>query len=381
MLLCRCGCNVSFRNLHLPIHTLEITNVRNLQRAKLECSQQCNLIVGPNGSGKTSLLESIVILSQGKSFRNSQKKSIIFEGNTNLTVTALLQDGVFDQSVQDTRVGISKFSNGKTLAKIASEKVQRISEIASLLPVCVIEPNSTEIIEGSPGLRRQVLDWGVFHVEHEFVKHWRIFSSALKQRNALLKNKRSDFSQLKYWDELIAPAAEEITKLRRRYFDDLAEELQSSLEYFFEDGLVSVEVKDGWDSNTSYLECLNSNIDKDQRYGFTSAGPHKADFEIRSDGHLAKDYLSRGQKKLAVYAIRLAQVSHYQKRTGKKVSLLLDDLPSELDKSNCEKVCKRIRRLGCQVFITSIDTSNLNNMIIDALSPKLFHVKHGTVTA
>ena len=365
----------------MPIHTLEITNVRNLQRAKLECSQHSNLIIGPNGSGKTSLLESIVILSQGKSFRNSQKKSVIFEGNTNLTVTALLQDKSSNDPTHQTRVGISKFSNGRTLAKIASEKVQRISEITSLLPVCVIEPNSTEIVEGGPGLRRQVLDWGVFHVEHDFVKHWRIFTSALKQRNALLKNKRADLSQLQYWDELIVPAAEEITRLRRRYFDDFAEELSSSLEYFFEDGAVSVDVLDGWDSGEGYLACLNGNIEKDKRYGFTSIGPHKADLEIRSGGHIAKDYLSRGQKKLAVYAIRLAQVSHYQKRSGKRVSLLLDDLPSELDKNNCEKVCERIKRLECQVFITSIDTSNLNNMIIDALSPKLFHVKHGTVTA
>jgi len=84
---------------------------------------------------------------------------------------------------------------------------------------------------------------------------------------------------------------------------------------------------------------------------------------------------------LAVYAIRLAQVAHYQKKCSKRVSLLLDDLPSELDKGNCEKVCKELQRLECQVFITSIDTSNLNNMIIDTLSPKLFHVKHGTVTA
>jgi len=365
----------------LPIHRLEITNVRNIQRAKLECSLRSNLIIGPNGSGKTSLLESIAILSQGKSFRNSQKKSVIFEGDTHLTVTALLQENVSTQSTQDTRIGISKFANGKTLAKVASEKVQRISEITSLLPVCVIEPNSTEIVEGGPGLRRQVLDWGVFHVEHDFVKHWRVFSVALKQRNALLKNKKGDISQLRYWDELLAPAAEMITMLRRRYFDDLQQELKSSLQYFFNDSSVSIELLDGWDTTIGYLDCLNKNIGRDQRFGFTNVGPHKADFEIKSDGHLAKDYLSRGQKKLVVYAIRLAQVSHYQKKCSKRVSLLLDDLPSELDKDNCEKVCKEIKRLGCQVFITSIDTSNLNDLIIDTLSPKLFHVKHGTVTA
>ncbi len=365
----------------MPIHTLEITNVRNLQRAKLQCSLQSNLIIGPNGSGKTSLLESITILSQGKSFRNSQKKSIISEGNNNLTIAALLDDEFCNQSIQGIRVGISKFANGKTLAKIASEKVQRISEITSLLPVCVIEPNSTEIVEGSPALRRQVLDWGVFHVEHDFVKHWRVFSSALKQRNALLKNKNCDVNQLRYWNEVLAPAAEQIAQLRRLYFSDFEGELKSSLRYFFNDDSVSVKVLDGWDSSMSFLECLNRNIEKDKRYGFTSDGPHKADFEIRSNGYLAKDYLSRGQKKLAVYAIRLAQVAHYQKKCSKRVSLLLDDLPSELDKGNCEKVCKELQRLECQVFITSIDTSNLNNMIIDTLSPKLFHVKHGTVTA
>jgi len=360
---------------------LEVTNVRNLQRAELECSSKSNLIIGPNGSGKTSLLESIVVLSQGKSFRSTLKKSVIFEGQANLTVTALLKDPIGESSSQDLRVGISKFANGKTLGKIANQKIQRISEITSLLPVCVIEPNSTEIVEGSPGLRRQVLDWGVFHVEHDFVKHWRVFSSSLKQRNALLKNKNVDLSQLRYWDELLAPAAENITRLRRKYFNDLRDDLNASLNYFFNDGSVTVDLKDGWDSNHSFIDCLNINLERDQRYGFTSAGPNKADLEIRSESYLAKDYLSRGQKKLAVYAMKLAQVAHYQRVSAKNVSLLLDDLPSELDKNNCEKVCKEIKRLGCQVFITSIDTSDLNNMIIDTLSPKLFHVKHGTVTA
>lgn len=353
--------------------------MRNLQRAKLDCSPYGNLVIGPNGSGKTSLLESIAILSQGKSFRHALKKSVIADGQTNLTVTALLEN--VNENAGDIRVGISKFGNGKTLAKISNEKAQRVSQIAALLPVCVIEPNSTEIIEGSPSLRRQVLDWGVFHVEHSFINNWRVFSGALKQRNALLKTGKLDTSQLRYWNTLLAPAAESITRQRKSYFDGLSSDLTESLKFFFEDMSVSVSVLDGWDSARDYQQCLDDGVERDLRYGYTNSGPHKADLVISCDGHLAKDFLSRGQKKLAVYALKLAQVAHYQRICGQKVSLLLDDLPSELDRENCEKVCIEIKRLGCQVFITSIDTSNLNKMIIDALSPKMFHVKHGTVTA
>ncbi|PCJ45121.1 MAG: DNA replication/repair protein RecF [Moraxellaceae bacterium] len=362
----------------MPIKTLEVNDVRNLHRAKLQCSPLANLIVGPNGSGKTSLLESITMLSQGKSFRKTQKKSVIADAQDNLTISALLSCvGQFDA---DVRVGISKFSNGKTLAKIANEKIGRVSEVASLLPVCVIEPNSTEVIEGSPSVRRQVLDWGVFHVEHSFIGQWRIFSNALRQRNALLKHRTSDTSQLKYWDAILCPAAEEITRARLRYFEDLENELAGSLAFFFDTTPVTVTVDNGWDITSSFVECLESNLDKDRRYGYTSVGPHKADLSIMTCGHMAKDFLSRGQKKLSVYALRLAQVEHYQRVTGNKVTLLLDDLPSELDKANCKKVCQQIKRLGCQVFITSIDSSDLNNMITEVLSPKVFHVEHGVMT-
>lgn len=363
----------------MPIKVLEVNNVRNLKYAKLDCSSGSNLIIGPNGSGKTSLLESISLLSQGKSFRNSLKKSVISDTQTNLTVTAKLED---DQGLSSgTRVGISKFSNGKTLIKVSGEKINRISQITSLVPVCVIEPNSTEIVEGSPSFRRSVIDWGVFHVEHSFVNHWRTFSNALKQRNALLKTKPFDVSLLSYWDKMLTPPAEAITRQRREYIENISAELDRSVRYFFGAIDLTVSLVNGWDTKLGFEEQLNISLGRDKKYGSTSEGPHKADLLIQVDGHLAKDYLSRGQKKLAVYALRLAQIEYYQRISGKKVSLLLDDLPSELDRNNCQKVCEQINRLGCQVFITSVDTSNLNEMIMDALSPTVFHVKHGTLDA
>ncbi len=321
----------------------------------------------------------MAVLSQGKSFRNSLKKSIIRDGQSSLTVSALLR--AIDSDSMETRIGISKFGGGKTVAKVALEKVQRVSTLSSLLPVCVIEPNSMDIIEGGPSFRRQLMDWGVFHVEHGFIDHWRRFSHALKQRNALLKTGQKDSSnQLDYWNRILVPSAEYVTNVRQKYMMELEETLSRSLTHFFMDDGIRIVLRDGWTDAGGYSECLDKTITKDLRYGFTTIGPHKADLEICAGNHLAKDYLSRGQKKLAVYAIRLAQIEQLQRKSGRQVSLLLDDLPSELDTNNCEKVCKEIKRIGCQVFITSINNTDLNSMIIDTLDPNVFHVEHGTVS-
>lgn len=362
----------------MSIKTLEVSNVRNLQSALLECSTFSNLIIGPNGSGKTSLLESMAVLSQGKSFRHSLKKSIISEGQPSLTVSALIQDSRSHSG--ETRIGISKTTNGKTVAKVARERVQKVSTLSSLLPICIIDPNSTDIIEGGPSYRRQLIDWGVFHVEHGFMEHWRRFTTTLKQRNALLKQTKTISSdQLSYWNRLIVPAAEVVSNMRQQYVAALAPTLTDSFNRFFSEDSIRISLQDGW-STEGYLACLEENADRDCRYGFTTAGPHKAELEIRANEHLAKDYLSRGQKKLVVYALKLAQIEQIQKHTGRRVSLLLDDLPSELDRANCEKVCEEIKRIGCQVFITSIDNTDLNSMIIDTLDPHVFHVEHGVVS-
>lgn len=353
-------------------------NIRNLHPSKLELSATSNLIVGPNGSGKTSVLESISILSQGKSFRKTLKRSVIRDGQDSLVVAA--EVAAFGEYDADTRIGISKYTTGKTIAKMAGEKIKRISDITAVLPVCVVEPNSMDILEGSPSTRRQFLDWGVFHVEHSFVNHWKNFSSALKQRNALLKNKTTDLSQLHYWDKVIAPEVENISRLRSKYFEELSVFIGRSLDEFLSTNDFSFTLDVGWEGS-DYLSVLESNRPRDIRYGYTTVGPHKAEMFIKCNGHDAKDYLSRGQKKLAVYALKLAQVEHFQSRSSKKVSLLLDDLPSELDKDNCIRVCEKLKKLDSQVFITSIDSKDLTDMLINSLAPKMFHVKHGVLSS
>ena len=366
----------------MPINELNVTNLRNIQSTKLNVSTHHNLLIGPNGSGKTSILEACFILGVGKSFRPIDKKSIVNHSAEALIVSAVVDNTLPLYAGNTVRVGVTKSLNGKTSAKIAGEPIKRLSELANLFPVMALEPNSVELVESGPSIRRQFIDWGVFHVEHRYVRQLHLFNDALKQRNALLKKQGVHYSQFKYWDQQIVPAVHEILKFRSEYFEQLILEVNCLLPLFFDDYQnITIHLKHGWDNARDFSDVLSGEFDKDKQFGFTRSGPHKMEMVVQYGEHFAKDYLSRGQKKLLVYVLKLAQAALMQRLSGRSLTLLLDDLPSELDAVSCEKVCTELLNIGCQTFITSVHTSSLITNIKNILNPKMFHVKHGTCTS
>jgi len=366
----------------MSINELIVTNVRNIQYSKLSFTAQHNLLTGSNGSGKTTILEALFILGVGKSFRPIDKKSIINNTSEELIVTGVVENTLPLYASNTVRVGVTKSLNGKTSAKIAGEPIKRLSELPALFPVMVLEPNSVELLEGGPSIRRQFIDWGVFHVEHRYISQLRLFNDGLKQRNALLKTSGTRYPQFKYWDQQIIPAAHEVLTFRIDYFEQLILEINRLLPLFFDDSQnIKIHLKHGWDNTHDFGDILRDGFEKDKQFGFTRSGPHKMEMVVQYGNYLAKDYLSRGQKKLIVYVLKLAQAALMRRLSGRNLTLLLDDLPSELDTASCEKVCTELLEIGCQTFITSVHTSSLITNIKNILNPKMFHVKHGTCTS
>lgn len=353
------------------IQRLEISCLRNLDQIQLSPSPQINIFFGDNGSGKTSLLESIYLLGLGRSFRSSKTESVIQDGSECSTVFAELTDGI--------SIGLRKPRRQSQILKLQGDRQRNWVDTARHLPLQLINAESFSLLEGGPKVRRRFLDWGVFHVEHSFIGSWRNTSRCLAHRNLLIKEPRLDKLQLAVWDSEFSDAANMVDIARRRYFDlFLPLALETVKELITIEGL-SLQYWRGWDESTSIDEALRLSLDKDIRYGATQVGPHRADLLVKVGKRAAEDILSRGQQKLLVSALKIAQGRLLAKHSGVQGIYLVDDLPSELDKHNRKLVCELLVNLGSQVFLTSVASSDLENSWVSSVLLRTFHVEHGKI--
>ena len=352
---------------------LSISKIRNLDSASLEPSPGFNLIYGENGSGKTSLLESIYILGRGKTFRSSSKAPIIQHKEDECVIFAELDDA--------QKLGFSRTRSGSQKSLLGGEKATSRAELAQAFPLQMINADAFKILEGGPSARRAFLDWGVFHVEHQFVYHWRQAQKALLNRNSVLKNKAARPDEIKPWTHELCQFAEEIDRFRSVYAASLEDCLDGMLKVLLPLKGFSLNYFKGWDQTKSLEEVLARNIEKDSKYGFTSAGPHRADLKIQIGKDMASEVLSRGQQKLLVIAMKLSQAKILKSTSSKGCVFLVDDLPAELDSANKIKVLRILSELEEQVFITGIEKEQLYQPLQKEKELKLFHVEHGKIIA
>ena len=153
----------------MTIDRLDIQSIRNISSARLEQLGQVNIFHGANGSGKTSVLEAVHMLCLGRSFRSRQMRSVIQDAADEATVFAAVRD---EKSARLKKVGVSRSRTQAAQIRIDGEQIRSLASLAELLPVQLLNADSFDLIEGGPALRRQFLDWGVFHVEHCFLQHW-----------------------------------------------------------------------------------------------------------------------------------------------------------------------------------------------------------------
>jgi DNA replication and repair protein RecF len=352
---------------------LHIKNFRNLEDVKITPVQGVNLIVGDNASGKTSLLEAIYYLSHIRSFRTQYVTDIILRQSPYLQLVANIETG----DHQTIPLGIRR-SRNKSEIRVNKQPIKRVSDIAVQFPVLAIHPDSYKLITGSPSQRRQYIDWGVFHVEHGFFKSWQRFKKALAQRNASLKSKqKNDVCQL--WCKEIYNTAQYIDQLRQKYFDKLIPYFTQLTKQFFNESIVDIEYKRGWPADRDLLELLEENLQKERMRGYTQYGPHRAEISIKVNGQSAQTCISRGQQKLLVALMRLAQAMQFTESTNSACVLLYDDLPAELDANHRELILSVLSKMDVQLFLTAIEQQQIDLSAWEI--KKMFHVEHGELSS
>ncbi|HLU12354.1 MAG TPA: DNA replication/repair protein RecF [Arenimonas sp.] len=355
----------------MRLNLLRIRNLRCLAEAELAPAPGLNLVTGGNGAGKTSLIEAVHLLGYGRSFRGRVRDGLVRSGQPALELFAEWQDG----QGRARRVGL-RHSGQDWEARLDGAPAPSLTELCAELAVVTFEPGSHELIAGAGEHRRRFLDWALFHVEPEFLPVWRRYARALKQRNALLK-RQPPASALAPWDQELAQSGEALTRLRGAYLDRLEPVLaDTASEFLPELGRAGLRFLPGWRREEQDLaDALLLARERDLALGYTSLGPHRADWQVDYPALPGREALSRGQEKLTALACVLAQARAFAAERGEWPLVCLDDLASELDRSHLAQALTAVLASGAQVLLTATEMPDL---LTGPLAPQaLFHVEQG----
>jgi DNA replication and repair protein RecF len=351
----------------MTLARLEIDEFRCLEHVRLSLDPGYNLFVGPNASGKTSLLEAIFFLGRGRSFRTRRLDRLVRQGQDAFRIV-----GWVAGSGRSTVLGVGG-DRRSTEIRIGGAPAAGAGELAGHFPPQIIDPEIHKLLEEGPHRRRRFLDWGVFHVEQSFLETWQRYHRALKQRNAALKP-GSDPAAARAWEPEITAAGARLDEIRRSYLAVLGPTLAAFGQRLL--GLpVALAYHSGWAEGETLAEALGRSTERDRRYGITHVGPHRADVTARVDGHVARERISRGQQKLLAAALTLAQLAVQEARAPGTGALLLDDPAAELDTENLGRLLTVVRELNVQLFVTALrpDLPGLGT------PGALFHVEQGRI--
>lgn len=365
----------------MHVTRLDLRHVRRFREARLVPAPGLNLITGDNGAGKTSVLEALHLMAYGRSFRGRVRDGLVTAGASGLEVFVEWQEAasVAGAPPRVRKAGLRHTGQAWT-GRLDGEPVSQLGELCAALAVVSFEPGSHALITGGGEARRRYLDWGLFHVEHEFLPLWRRYTRALKQRNALLKSRARD-AQIDAWDRELAESGEPLGRHRASYLESLQPRF-AALSAGLAPGLGAraLEYLPGWrQEELSLIDALLLARERDLAAGFTSVGPHRADWRIGFDTIPGRDALSRGQAKLSALSALLAQAEHLAAARGDWPVVALDDLASELDRSHQRRILEHLLGGGAQVLITGTEAPPALADLGAAVSR--FHVEHDEIRA
>lgn len=353
----------------MQLSRLELRGFRCLGDQAVDLEIGINCVVGDNAAGKTSLLEAVFLLGRGRSFRARSAVECLRHGEAGWRL-----GGRITREEAPTDHQVLRF-DGKAMRPECNGKSERFVEFARRLPVQLIEPGLHRVVEDGPGYRRRFLDWGMFHVEPRYLQAWQRYSRALRQRNALLRTRSGPGEELRSWTHELARCGSSLQAMRERGVHALQQRFAARGAAL---GLPELEVslRRGWDDELDLDAALAARCDTDRRQGVTGVGPHRAELRFRMAGELVRQTISRGQQKLMLVALSLAQAELVQEALGIWPVVLLDDFTAELGGDYQQALAGALRDYRGQTVVCALQTPPV---LKDERSTTMFHVEQGRI--
>lgn len=335
------------------ISSIRLQNFRSYTDSSFEFGNGVNIIVGPNGSGKTNLLEAILFLARGSSYRVSDSDLLLFGAEWARLDAKLADDAQRTVILQQIASGVRKVYeiDGKE-SKILSTQKQ--------LPVVLFEPNHLNILQGPPEGRRNYLDDILEQTTPGYSSFRKNYKRVLAQRNSLLKHPRASAQDFFPWNLRLSELGAVIHRARQTFVAVLNKDITRIYQEFARDNTTVSLVYEsqfsaaGYESNL--LDALEKGLEKDTVRGFTTYGPHREDVLVMFGDKPASLVASRGESRTMTLALKAIELKTIFSTTNYAPILLLDDVFSELDKERRNKLVHYLKQ--CQTFVTTTDADS-----------------------
>lgn len=355
---------------------LNVQNYRNITQAHLEPGRELTVICGENGQGKTNLLESVWLLTGGKSFRGAKDSELVKEESEISILESIVQDSTQEKHV---RICIADNKAGKKTrtAKVNDISYGRASSIAGVFSAVVFDPGHLSLVKGSPEGRRKFIDAALCQLYPGYLSFFRQYTRLLTQKNALLKKYEITAdanSLLDIFDEKIVEIGQYISFKRQEYLLKIAPHMIDT--YHDISGgreTLNITYEPCFDEKTPLEVVIRNTRARDIAARFCTAGPHKEDFKIEINGKSARTYASQGQQRSAVLSLKLAEAAGAHKIIGEHPVMLLDDVLSELDEIRQSYLLSRMEHR--QTIVTSCDAS-----LFQKTDGKIYYMSQGILT-
>ena len=331
------------------VKKLSIENIRSHDKFVVKLSPNVTVIVGNNGSGKTSIIEAIYLALQGTSFKGSDNDILRYESPWwRIEVE-------FNTFIKRTITFDPNLISGKKKIIIGDKITHRLAP-KDRCPVVLFEPEDLRLLHGSPSRRRQFIDRFISQLDPLYLNALHKYERALKQRNNLLKKRHFATDELFVWDIALSEYGSYIIEKRIAFIEQINSQLNEVYNSIAKsNNIVSVHYSNTYigDIKQKLLNDLHNHVEKDKLLGFTSTGPHRHDVIFRFNSLAALDVASRGEVRTIVLAIQFMEVGIIEQITNIKPIILLDDVFSELDASRRKTITKYLKNY--QTIITTTD--------------------------
>ena len=360
------------------LKNIKISNFRNYEKLNLDLYKNINIIYGNNGQGKTNLLESIYLLGLTKSHRSYIDNNIIKNDKDYLKINGNIY---FNKIKSNLEIIINK--NDKIL-KIDKTEIKKVSDYISKMHVIIFSPDDLELIKGSPSERRKFLNLELSQLNKDYYIILNDYNKILKMRNNYLKNNNIDLNYLDILTNYLIDKSISIYKLRNKFIERINEYCTkiyknlTNLDNFFIKYVPSIELKkyDSESIKKAILKEFKNKKQKEIKYQTTLIGPQRDEIEFYLENKNLKLYGSQGQQRMAILAIKLAELDIFKKYLDDYPILLLDDVFSELDKKKKNNLLDYINR-DIQVIITTTDLTNISRKLLE--KAKLIKIEKGNI--